>query len=368
MAITVNEASAVLREAVRDSIRRRSLLYLIQGGLLALAGVLALVFPLIFGAGVLVLIGWLLVLSGVVQAVGLIGATKVPVLLAAARLGRARRGGRLPADLPPRGGPARRRAAPGRLLHDRGGVAHRLRPDDPPDGRLAVPARAAASSASSWRSSSRPISEGPPSGCSAPWSGSIWSPPAARSATSPGTCAARSPDAAERTSRARILPDAAQREERHGQGNRHRDPPRACRLRPGRARGAASAAGSGRDRAGRRAVRRRRGPHPGARRQPVRSAGRGRLRTPRAPAFAPPSPPRRTSRSRASARPAGRSRCAAPRTGSAAHGWRSPSCGARTGSPAGRRSASGSAAAAAPTSRSVASGAEAGAPARRPSR
>lgn len=78
MAITVNEASAVLREAVRDSIRRRSLLYLIQGGLLALAGVLALIFPLIFGTGVLVLIGWLLVLSGLIQAVGLIGATKVP--------------------------------------------------------------------------------------------------------------------------------------------------------------------------------------------------------------------------------------------------------------------------------------------------
>lgn len=78
MSITVNEASAVLREAVRDSIRRRSLLYLIQGGLLALAGVLALIFPAIFGTGVLVLIGWLLVLSGVVQAIGLIGASKVP--------------------------------------------------------------------------------------------------------------------------------------------------------------------------------------------------------------------------------------------------------------------------------------------------
>ncbi len=78
MAITVNEASAVLREAVRDSIRRRSLLYLIQGGLLVLAGALALIFPFIFSTGVLVLIGWLLVLSGVVQAIGLIGATRVP--------------------------------------------------------------------------------------------------------------------------------------------------------------------------------------------------------------------------------------------------------------------------------------------------
>ena len=78
MAITVNEASAVLREAVRDSIRRRSLLYLIQGGLLVAAGVLALVFPMIFGTGVLVLIGWLLVLSGIVQGIGLVGATRVP--------------------------------------------------------------------------------------------------------------------------------------------------------------------------------------------------------------------------------------------------------------------------------------------------
>jgi len=78
MAITVNEASAVLRQAVQEQMRSRSLLYLVQGGLLALAGVLALIFPLIFGTGVLVLIGWLLILSGIVQAIGLIGAHKVP--------------------------------------------------------------------------------------------------------------------------------------------------------------------------------------------------------------------------------------------------------------------------------------------------
>ncbi|MBP7003663.1 HdeD family acid-resistance protein [Amaricoccus sp.] len=78
MAITVNEASAVLREAVRDNIRSRSLLYLVEGVLLVVAGLLALIFPAIFGSGVLVLIGWLLVLSGVVQAIGLIGAHKVP--------------------------------------------------------------------------------------------------------------------------------------------------------------------------------------------------------------------------------------------------------------------------------------------------
>jgi len=78
MAITVNEASAVLRAAVRDGIRKRSMLYLVQSGLLVVAGLLALVFPAIFGAGVLVLIGWLLILGGIVQALGLIGATQVP--------------------------------------------------------------------------------------------------------------------------------------------------------------------------------------------------------------------------------------------------------------------------------------------------
>ena len=78
MAITVNEASAVLRAAVRDNIRRRALLYLVQGGLLVVAGALALVFPVIFGAGVMVLIGWLLIIAGIVQIIGLIGAAQVP--------------------------------------------------------------------------------------------------------------------------------------------------------------------------------------------------------------------------------------------------------------------------------------------------
>lgn len=78
MAVTVNEASAVLRAAVRDTIRKRSFLYLIQGGVMVLAGVVALIFPVFMGAGLLSLLGWLLILSGVVQVVSLIGATQVP--------------------------------------------------------------------------------------------------------------------------------------------------------------------------------------------------------------------------------------------------------------------------------------------------
>jgi uncharacterized membrane protein HdeD (DUF308 family) len=78
MAITVNEASAVLRAAVRDTIRKRSLVFLIQGGVLTLAGLIALIFPAFASVGLLSLLGWLLILSGVVQVLALIGATQVP--------------------------------------------------------------------------------------------------------------------------------------------------------------------------------------------------------------------------------------------------------------------------------------------------
>ena len=78
MAISVNEAAAVLRAAVRDTIQKRSLLFLIQGGVMVLAGVLALIFPVFASLGILSLLGWLLILSGIVQIIALIGATQVP--------------------------------------------------------------------------------------------------------------------------------------------------------------------------------------------------------------------------------------------------------------------------------------------------
>lgn len=78
MSVSVNEASAVLRAAVRDTIRKRTLLYLIQGAALVVAGVLALIFPLVSATGVLVLLGWLLLVCGLIQAFSLWGATQVP--------------------------------------------------------------------------------------------------------------------------------------------------------------------------------------------------------------------------------------------------------------------------------------------------
>jgi uncharacterized membrane protein HdeD (DUF308 family) len=78
MSITVNEASAVLRAAVRDTIRQRALLFLAQSAVMVAAGVLALIFPAFASAGILALLGWLLVISGIVQVISLWGATQVP--------------------------------------------------------------------------------------------------------------------------------------------------------------------------------------------------------------------------------------------------------------------------------------------------
>ena len=78
MTISVNEASAVLRAAVRDTIRQRALLFLAQSAVMVLAGILALIFPAFASAGILALLGWLLIISGVVQVISLWGATQVP--------------------------------------------------------------------------------------------------------------------------------------------------------------------------------------------------------------------------------------------------------------------------------------------------
>jgi len=53
-------------------------LYLVQGGLMILAGILALVYPAISSVAVVFFIGWLLIFSGIFQGISLIGARHVP--------------------------------------------------------------------------------------------------------------------------------------------------------------------------------------------------------------------------------------------------------------------------------------------------
>ena len=76
--ISLAAAAKVMREAMRETVKRHSLWYLIQGGLMALAGILALVYPLLSSVAVVVLLGWLLIISGIAQGISLIGARNVP--------------------------------------------------------------------------------------------------------------------------------------------------------------------------------------------------------------------------------------------------------------------------------------------------
>lgn len=78
MAISLDAAAQVMREALRDTVKRHSLWYLLQGVLMVVAGFLALVYPLVTSVAIIYLLGWVLIASGVLQGIGLIGAPKVP--------------------------------------------------------------------------------------------------------------------------------------------------------------------------------------------------------------------------------------------------------------------------------------------------
>ena len=78
MSMSLEAAAQVMREAMRETVKRHSLWYLIQSGLMILAGILALVFPAISSVAVVVFLGWVLIVSGILQAISLIGARHVP--------------------------------------------------------------------------------------------------------------------------------------------------------------------------------------------------------------------------------------------------------------------------------------------------
>lgn len=78
MSVTLEAAAQAFRDAMRESIRRHSLWYLIQGVLLVAAGLLAVIYPVVSSVAVVVLLGWLLIISGIAQGVSLVGARHVP--------------------------------------------------------------------------------------------------------------------------------------------------------------------------------------------------------------------------------------------------------------------------------------------------
>ena len=78
MTMSLDAAAQVMREAMRETVRRHSLWYLIQGALMILGGILALIYPIISSVAAILFLGWLLIVSGIVQGISLIGAQNVP--------------------------------------------------------------------------------------------------------------------------------------------------------------------------------------------------------------------------------------------------------------------------------------------------
>lgn len=78
MPVSVDAASEIFRQAMREAVHRYSLFYLLQAGLLVLAGILAIVSPLFYAQIITSTLGWLLLISGVLQAISLISARHTP--------------------------------------------------------------------------------------------------------------------------------------------------------------------------------------------------------------------------------------------------------------------------------------------------
>ena len=78
MSMSLEAAAQVMREAMRETVKRHSLWYLVQSGLMIFAGIVALLYPALSSVAVVIFLGWLLIIAGILQAISLIGARHVP--------------------------------------------------------------------------------------------------------------------------------------------------------------------------------------------------------------------------------------------------------------------------------------------------
>ena len=74
----VPEAAKALRMAMSASVRRHTPLLFAQGSLMMAGGIIALIFPVVAAATVIVTLGWLANANGLVQALGLVGTRDAP--------------------------------------------------------------------------------------------------------------------------------------------------------------------------------------------------------------------------------------------------------------------------------------------------
>jgi len=127
--MSLNAAAEAFREAIRETVKRYALWYLIEGVLLVVVGLLAIIYPVITSAAVVVLLGWLLIISGVLQ--GMHRRAPRAAFLAAAHLRHPRRPRRL--ALSPRSGTGNADdcAAADCLFHDGGHFEGCFRANNP---------------------------------------------------------------------------------------------------------------------------------------------------------------------------------------------------------------------------------------------
>jgi uncharacterized membrane protein HdeD (DUF308 family) len=75
---SLESAAQAMREAMRETVRRHSLWYLVQSALMIFGGIVALLYPILSSFAVVLFLGWVLIISGIVQGISLIGAQNVP--------------------------------------------------------------------------------------------------------------------------------------------------------------------------------------------------------------------------------------------------------------------------------------------------
>lgn len=78
MGYSLESAAEFYRDALRRTIERYSLLYLSEGALLVIAGLLAILYPLLSSAAIAAPLGWLLIATAVMQGVILFGMRSMP--------------------------------------------------------------------------------------------------------------------------------------------------------------------------------------------------------------------------------------------------------------------------------------------------
>jgi uncharacterized membrane protein HdeD (DUF308 family) len=78
MTLSLDAAAEAFRDAIRQTVEHYALWYLIQGVLLMMAGLLAIIYPVISAQAVIILLGWLLIASGLLQGLSLVAARHVP--------------------------------------------------------------------------------------------------------------------------------------------------------------------------------------------------------------------------------------------------------------------------------------------------